>query len=97
MNLNWCSSPINNNINPIKEFKFFKQRPFTRLMNWPQKVGLKTNLEEVSFFMTKYSTEFKVKIVQEYFNKEGGYKYLTDKYQIMNTEEYMQCLEELVL
>ena len=47
--------------------------------------------------MTKYSTEFKMKIVQEYLNKEGGYKYLTDKYQIMDTEEYMQCLEELVL
>ena len=30
--------------------------------------------------MTKYSTEFKMKIVQEYFNKEGEYKYLTDKY-----------------
>ena len=30
--------------------------------------------------MTKYSTEFKMKIVQEYLNKEGGYKYLTDKY-----------------
>ena len=30
--------------------------------------------------MTKYSTEFKMKIVQEYLNEEGGYKYLTDKY-----------------
>ena len=30
VNLNWCSSPINNNINLIKEFKFFKQGPFTR-------------------------------------------------------------------
>ena len=30
--------------------------------------------------MKKYSTEFKMKIVQEYLNKEGGYKYLTDKY-----------------
>ena len=30
--------------------------------------------------MKKYSTEFKMKIVQEYLNEEGGYKYLTDKY-----------------
>lgn len=30
--------------------------------------------------MAKYSAEFKMKIVQEYLNKEGGYKYLTDKY-----------------
>lgn len=32
--------------------------------------------------MTKYSTEFKMKIVQEYFNKEGEYKYFTDKYRL---------------
>ena len=34
--------------------------------------------------MKKYSTEFKMKIVQEYLNKEGGYKYLTDKYGLSN-------------
>ena len=32
--------------------------------------------------MTKYSTKFKIKIVQEYLNKEGGYKYLAAKYGI---------------
>ena len=32
--------------------------------------------------MTKYSTEFKMKIVQEYLNKEGRYKNLTDKYRL---------------
>ena len=37
--------------------------------------------------MTKYSTEFKVKIVQEYFNKEGGYKYLSPvEYRKLNAD-----------
>lgn len=37
---------------------------------------------EVSFFMSKYSTELKIKIVKEYLNNEGGFGYLADKYGV---------------
>ena len=32
--------------------------------------------------MAKYSYEFKLKVVQEYLNGEGGYNYLCKKYNI---------------
>lgn len=32
--------------------------------------------------MAKYSYEFKLKLVQEYINGEGGYKYISDKYSL---------------
>jgi transposase len=32
--------------------------------------------------MAKYSYEFKLKVIQEYLNGEGGYKYLCKKYNI---------------
>ena len=56
----------------ITDFDFTKNcnQKSTSNMNCPQKVGPKTNLDEVSFFMTKYSTKFKMKIVREYLNKE---------------------------
>ena len=45
-------------------------------------MDLKTNLEEVSFFMAKYSTEFKIKVVRAYLNNEGSYGYLSKKYGV---------------
>lgn len=42
----------------------------------------KSNDWEVGFFMAKYSFEFKKKIVTEYLNGNGGYRYLADKYGI---------------
>lgn len=63
-------------------------------MNRPPKVRLKmicvqdsgyiskSNDWEVGFFMAKYSFEFKKKIVTEYLNGNGGYRYLADKYGI---------------
>ena len=37
--------------------------------------------------MAKYSFEFKLKIVQEYLNGKGGYKFLSNKYGIPNHEQ----------
>ncbi|HCJ96886.1 MAG TPA: hypothetical protein DHV76_07535 [Ruminococcaceae bacterium] len=37
---------------------------------------------EVGFFMAKYSYEFKLKVVHEYINGEGGYKCLAKKHNI---------------
>lgn len=34
--------------------------------------------------MAKYNYEFKIKLVQEYLNGEGGYKYISDKYSLSN-------------
>ena len=34
--------------------------------------------------MSKYSFEFKLKIVKEYLSGEGGYKYLVKKHNIAN-------------
>lgn len=42
----------------------------------PQKLDQKSNELEVGFFMAKYSYEFKLKVVKEYLNGEGGYNYL---------------------
>lgn len=36
--------------------------------------------------MAKYSYEFKKKVVQEYLDGKGGYKYLTKKYKIGNSD-----------
>ena len=36
--------------------------------------------------MAKYSYEFKLKVVQEYLNGEGGYNYLWKKYNIYSNE-----------
>ena len=34
--------------------------------------------------MAKYSTEFKIKVVNSYLNNEGGYRSLAKKYGISN-------------
>ena len=39
--------------------------------------------------MAKYSFEFKLKIVQEYLNGKGGYKFLSKKYGVPNHEQLM--------
>ena len=47
--------------------------------------------------MSKYSFEFKKKIVQEYLNGEGGYMYLAKKYQIgghYQLEKWVQTYKE---
>ena len=36
--------------------------------------------------MTKYSTEFKIKVVEAYLNNEGGYGFLAKKYGVSNKE-----------
>ena len=41
----------------------------------------------VSFFMAKYSFEFKRNVVQAYLNGEGSYGYLAKKYGIPNSEQ----------
>ena len=41
----------------------------------------------VSFFMAKYSFEFKRNVVQAYLNGEGSYAYLAKKYGIPNPEQ----------
>ena len=54
----------------------------------PQKLDLKIQLKEVSFFMSKkYDFEFKLKIVEEYLSGGGGINYLTAKYSL--TSSYM--------
>ena len=35
-----------------------------------------------SFFMAKYSYEFKLQVVQAYLDGEGGYRYLSKKYGV---------------
>lgn len=42
----------------------------------PPEVRPKSNFWEVGLFMSKYTFEFKKKIVQSYLNGEGGYGYL---------------------
>lgn len=37
---------------------------------------------EVGIFMSKYSYEFKKKVVNAYLNGEGGYKYLAEQYGV---------------
>ena len=32
--------------------------------------------------MAKYSFEFKMKVVQDYLNKKGGYRYLGNQYNL---------------
>ena len=41
---------------------------------------------EVGFFVAKYSYEFKLQVVQDYLNKEGGCGYLAQKYDIPHRE-----------
>ena len=48
--------------------------------------------------MAKYSFEFKKKVVTAYLNGEGGYKYLSDKYDIPNdcmVRRWVKAYEEL--
>jgi transposase len=40
--------------------------------------------------MAKYSYEFKLKIIQDYLNGEGGYKYICDKHSIPDTKTLRQ-------
>lgn len=42
---------------------------------------------EVGIFMAKYSYEFKKKVVSEYIQGEGGYKYLSKKYSVKSTRD----------
>ena len=48
----------------------------------PQKLDPKSNDWEVGIFMSKYSFEFKKKVVTAYLNGEGGYGYLAKIYEI---------------
>ena len=45
---------------------------------------------EVGIFMAKYSYEFKKKVVSEYIQGEGGYKYLSNKYGVKSTRDIMK-------
>ena len=42
---------------------------------------------EVGIFVAKYSYEFKKKVVCEYIQGEGGYKYLSKKYGVKSTRD----------
>ena len=47
--------------------------------------------------MAKYSYEFKLKVVQAYLNSEGGYRYLSKKYNIpakQNIGAWVQVYKE---
>ena len=48
----------------------------TMLVTDPQKLDLKNLTLEVGIFMSKYSYEFKKKVVMDYINGKGGYKSL---------------------
>ena len=48
----------------------------------PQKLDQKSNLLGVTIFMSKYTFEFKFKIVQEYLSGEGGYAFLAKKHNV---------------
>ena len=37
--------------------------------------------------MTKYSTEIKIKVVEDYVNNAGGYEFLTKKYGVNNESD----------
>ena len=41
---------------------------------------------EVHFFMSKYTYEFKLKIVKEHLNEHFGFAYLSKKYNIQSKE-----------
>lgn len=43
--------------------------------------------------MAKYSFEFKLKLVQEYLNGKGGYKFISDKYSMANKETLRKWVE----
>lgn len=47
---------------------------------------------EVAIFMAKYSFEFKLKIVQKYFNGEGGYNYLAKKYGVKSESQIQKWI-----
>ncbi|MFV0560028.1 MAG: transposase, partial [Enterococcus sp.] len=42
--------------------------------------------------MAKYSFEFKLKIVQKYFNGEGGYNYLAKKYGVKSESQIQKWI-----
>lgn len=43
--------------------------------------------------MTKYSFEFKLKIVQAYLSSEGGYRYLSKKYGIGSASQVVKWIK----
>lgn len=65
-------------------FKLQIKKYETVFLYWPLKVGLRNQLKEVSFLMTKYSTKFKIKVVKEYLKGNLGYINLAKKYNISN-------------
>lgn len=73
---------------PVKEYIVpTKKEPrakyvSTRSLNRPPKVGPKNLTLGGRFFMVKYSTEFKLKVVTAYLNGEDSYKKLVPKYGI---------------
>ncbi len=59
-------------------------------MNVPtpqKKVRPKSNEWEVSIFMTKYSFEFKKKVVLEYLDGKGETEYLSKKHEIGSSKQ----------
>lgn len=58
------------------------QKESERRLNRPPKVGPKNLTLGGRFFMVKYSTEFKLKVVTAYLNGEDSYKKLVPKYGI---------------
>ena len=48
---------------------------------------------EVHFFMSKYTYEFKLKIVKEHLNEHFGFAYLSKKYNIQSKENrfFVNC------
>lgn len=69
-----------------KDIKQVIQKPCTA----PKKLDLKISRLEVGVFMSKYSFEFKKKVVLAYLNEEGGYKALSKKYGISAKSNFVQ-------
>ena len=63
----------------------------------PQKLDPKLYLLEVGIFMSKYSFEFKKKVVKDYLSGEGGSKYLSKTYGVpsrRSIEEWVHNYQE---
>ncbi|WP_418937100.1 hypothetical protein, partial [Megasphaera massiliensis] len=61
---------------PFSYGSFFNVKEDIFHMNRPPKVGPKNLTLGGRFFMVKYSTEFKLKVVTAYLNGEDSYKKL---------------------
>ena len=49
---------------------------------------------EVHFFMSKYTYEFKLKIVKEHLNEHFGFAYLSKKYNIQSKENIREWVRK---